>query len=209
MRFWTYGSESSSVRRLLVLLLLTIPGSSVGMGGTGGIVASEAAEWRFTPRLSMSSGRENDLLLDPSLDRNVVPAGSFLDVRPGLLATTSLGPASDLRLQTEGAWERYFNADRRLLFAQSLSAEWLHWVAPRWHARLRASGSYFDDSQRSTVRRIGGGIEGGLAFVRRAWTVELFAGRGGRRYPALDVLSDTGVLGTYTEGSTTVGINAA
>jgi Glycogen recognition site of AMP-activated protein kinase len=177
--------------------------AALSLGADGG-----AAEWRLTPRLSISGGDESDLILDPNIDGAVVGAGRFVDLSPELTAVRRLGPSSDLRLSTQGIFERYSNDENRLIYAQSLSGELVHYRRNGMRTRLIVSGDFFDDSRRSTVRRLGGDVGAAVGMVKDGWGFEATGTLIGKRYPNLTTEDDAGDLGLYSESSWIVGANA-
>lgn len=209
MPFSISGFDASGMRRRFASTVLAILGSMslVGLPGSGAVC--EAAEWTVTPRLSMSGGTESDLVLDPDLTRSAVPGGRYVNLSPNIYARGRLSPSTEVRASANAALERFLNSDDRLLYAQSLHGELVHWNNSGLRSRVAASGSYFDDSERQSVRRVGGGIESGLGIVRRDWTLEAVGGVGGRRYPELVSGDDLGSPGTYTEANWRLGLNGA
>lgn len=176
--------------------------------GSAPLSSAKATEWTVAPRLGISGGHESDLLLDPALDRSVVPAGAFVDLTPSLSLRTRPGARSLFRAGTTAVLERYLNDDGRRLYAQSAYAEWTQGLAGSGRLRLRADADYFADSERTTVRRGGGGLEAALGIAHRNWSLEAIAGLQGRRYPELEVADRSGSLGTYTERTWVVGSRA-
>jgi hypothetical protein len=204
-----FGFEMSAPRQRFGPLALIISGSLILAGLPGGFAVCEAARWSVTPRLSLSGGIESDLVLDPDLSRSVVPGGSYVDVAPSILTRKQLGRSGDLTITAQTVLERFLNGDGRLLYAQSLYGELTHRRRNGVRSRIATSGSYFDDSERPTVRRVGGGIEGGLGVVHSDWSLEAVAGIRGRRYPNLLSADDLGEFDTYAETGWHLGAIAA
>jgi hypothetical protein len=170
------------------------------------VATPRAAEWTVAPRLSFSGGDESDLILDPNVDGEVVAAGSFLDLRPELVVRR-VGASGRLRLSTAAVLERYLNSENRRVYAQSVVGEFAHFRSDGMRTRLFASFDFFDDSNRPTVRRYGGGAGLGAGWIGRRVGVEATASWNGRRYPDLLSPDATGLLDTYSESSWGVGAN--
>ncbi len=195
------GCRGASRRAILSGSLMLIAVVDLG-------APSRAAEWDFTPRLSVTGGSESDLILDPKIDGAVVDAGGFVDLRPELEMSRRLGRSARLRFSTQGVFERYLNDDARLIYAQSAGGELVHYRRNGLRTRAFFSGSYFDDSRRSTVRRLGGNLGGAVGMVRGRWVFEATGAVQAKRYPHLSTEDRNGVLGTYSESSWSVGANA-
>lgn len=172
----------------------------------GAVPAS--AQWEWTGRLRVGGGEESDLVVDPSLTGAIVPAGGFAELAPSLVATRWLSPRSRLDLGASASFQSYLQAEGRRLLGQSVTAD-LRWgLGERWLGRLSTSADFYDDSERPTVRRFGGGGEAGLAWLNEATSVELWVGGRGRSYPDLDLTAADGGTESYAEGVMSGGVDA-
>lgn len=205
MRYWTWASDAPGTRRRgggrvgvwlgsLVVILSPFVGAAPAL-----------SQWLATPEVRLSGGSESDLVLDPTVTRTVVPGGAFLELSPALSARRWVGRASLVDLGAFGTFQQFFNDDGRRLLALTgwtdLYATW----ASRLRGRFSASFDTFDDSERSTVRRLGAGAEAGLAYAPRRFSLEIWGGGRGRRYPQLTVTDLQGVPGTYDEATWSAG----
>ena len=77
MRSWISPSRLTIRPRQLVNLFV---GSLCVLALTGGGQNTLAASWEWFPWLSLATGYESDLILDPDLERSSVPGGYFLDI---------------------------------------------------------------------------------------------------------------------------------
>lgn len=187
--------------------------SPPGLGSFVGLVLLFAgalpvsAQWEWTPRLRLAGGEESDLVVDPSLTGEAVPAGNFVEVAPSLRASRWWSTRARLDLGASLSFQRYLDDAQRRLLGQSLTAD-LRWgLGDRWLGRLSASGDFYDDSERSTVRRLGGGGELGLTWLFGRSSLELWAGGRGRSYPELDLLQADDSIVDYAEGAASGGVD--
>jgi hypothetical protein len=170
--------------------------------------APALADWTVQPELRAGGGTESDLVLDPAVTRTVVPGGAFAEIAPGVAGRRWLSSGGFLDLGTTATLQRFFNDESRLLYAQSVFGDLHTALGGPLRTRVSASLSYFDDSERETVRRLGGGLEAGLLYGARRWTAEVWGGGRGRTYPRLDVLeADSVTTSTYAEGTWIGGAN--
>jgi hypothetical protein len=175
----------------------------------GGGANSFAGAWERYPWLSVSAGHENDRILERGADRFVVPGGTFFDVMPGVLFSRLLGERTRFNLDGQLTLEQFSNDDNRSLFGAAVNAELRRRVWSTWRWRLTAGGNYFADSIQETVNRYHAGAETAFGFTGRRGYVELLLGGQGRRYPNLISYDDSGVPGTYTELSASLGATGA
>ena len=119
MRSWIF--EFNTFRRLLVpgrvltgVLLLML---------SGGWTPSEAAPWQWNPYLTFGTGHESDRILDPDLDRTVVPGGVFLDLAPGVTLTNQLKPGTFFKLNGQLFLERFLNQAGRSVVSGLLTGD--------------------------------------------------------------------------------------
>lgn len=187
--------------------------SPPGLGSFVGLVLLFAgalpvqAQWEWTPRLRVGGGEESDLVVDPALTGEVVPAGAFVELAPSLRASRWWSTRARLDLGGSLSFQRYLEDTGRRLLGHSLTAD-LRWgMGDRWMGRLSASGDFYDDSERSTVRRLGGGGELGLTFLARGSSIEIWAGGRGRSYPDLALLQSDGSTVDYAEGGASAGLD--
>jgi hypothetical protein len=165
------------------------------------VATPAASEWRFAPEIRLSGGNESDLVIDPGLTRTVVPGGSFFELAPTIAARRWVGRGAMLDLGTFATVQRFFNDESRLLYAQTVWGDLYQSFHNGLRLRLSTGFDYFDDSERETVRRLGLGGEIGIGYVNRNWSVELWGGGRGRRYPNLPVQDGRNQSSTYTETS--------
>jgi hypothetical protein len=171
----------------------------------GGAAATPGHAWVWEPWLTVATGHESDLVLDPDLARETVPGGAFLDITPGLTLGERLGTRSILRLTAHTTLEQYFNTLERRLLSGQVSADLLLRGSGPWQLRLQGGGALFDDSERASVRRLTGGGEAALGYAHPRWRLELLGGVQERRYPDLLAPDDQGLLGTYSEAAWRLG----
>jgi hypothetical protein len=196
MRSWISPSKGGCYLRRTAGIIL---GSLVWLALSGGSASIMASGWQWRPSLEFATGHESDLILDPDLEGFVVPGGGFLDLTPGLSLSKALAGRSRTRIDGRLTVERFLNGERRLLLGGYLFGELL-WRGPGpWQVRLTVGGTFFDDSERETIRRFDGGGETALGWSRGDWLFEIVAAGQGRRYPNLATLDGNGLLGTYTE----------
>ena len=171
------------------------------------LATAAPARWSTTPDLRIGAGDESDLVLDPGVTREVVEAGSFVEFTPSFEATHRGAPRRRLDLGTSLSWQTYLEGASRRLYGQSAWADLRLGLDERWLLRVSASADAFDDSERSTVRRFGGGGEIGLAWLHRRFGVEVWTGGRGRSYPELDVVTVDGSTEAYGEAAVSGGID--
>jgi hypothetical protein len=173
----------------------------------GGGTAVGASNWEGRSWLTVATGHESDLVLDPDLVRFTVPGGRFLRLAPGVILENRLSKRSRLRITGRMDLERFDNIADRSLFASALKGELLVHSRTALQLRLAIGGSYFTDSGRSSVRRYDGGLEAGLGYWAPRWRVEVLGGVQGRRYPNLLLPDQFGTIDTYAEGSMSLGLS--
>lgn len=171
------------------------------------LAGSAAAQWETTAGLRVGAGGESDLVLDPGVTREVVAAGNFIEIAPSIETIHRGVGRRRLDLGTAASWQNYLEGSGRRLYGQSAWADLRHGVTDRWTVRASASAAGFDDSERATVRRFGGGGEVGLAWTDRRVGVEVWAGGHGRTYPELDVLTADGNTESHGEAAASAGID--
>jgi len=176
----------------------------VAVLGCGGISApAPATEWR--PWVTAGAGHESDLILAETPGRPVVAGGSFADLSGGASIRSELSADLLLDLGARGTLERFLNDDGRLLNSESAWAD-LRLSGPgALRLRLSAGGHFFDDSERPSSRRFGGGVQAGLGAGGSRWLIEAVGGLDGRRYPRLDAVDNAGIPGTYDETAFSAG----
>ncbi len=157
--------------------------------------------WQVTPEIRVSAGEESDLLVDPEVTRTLIVGGPFAELGPALYASTWVGDGTFIHLGTFATLQRFLNDESRLLYAHTLQGSVFHDLGSSFRGRLSASGDYFDDSERSTVRRLAAGGELGVAFLRPRWSAEVWGGGSGRRYPNFAIEEREGQTTTYSEGT--------
>ncbi len=187
-------------RRLLGSLV-----AAVCLGG--GPSASAASTSNWSPWLQLGAGHESDLILEQAQGRVVVPGGSLVDLAGGFRWTNDTTQGLRLAFSERLSLERFVNDSGRLLFADAASLD-LRGRLGGFAARLSAGGNYFDDSERPTARRLGGGLEAAIGLAGRRGLIEARAGIEGRRYPSLQTLDAAGRLGDYTESGWSAGAAA-
>jgi hypothetical protein len=208
MRFSISPSDADSTRRRLLRLTRIAVGSLILAVADPGAVLL-ASEWNFDPWLRASTGAESDLILDPDFQRTVVEGGPFVDINPGVSLERALSRRALLRFTTLASFERFLNDQDRRLYGQSLWTN-LYWTAGRsQRVRFSVGGSFFDDSERDTVRRWDAGGEAAWGLVNRQWKLEAVGGGRWRTYPHLDAVDDAGTVGTYSESSWNLGALAS
>lgn len=157
------------------------------------------AQWRIVPEVRVSGGTETDLVIDPSLNRVVVPGGAFAELTPRLAARTWIGKEAILDFGTFATLQQFFNEESRLLYAQTIWGDLYQNFGRSFRGRVSTALDYFDDSERDGVRQFGYGGELGLAFVRPLWNFELWGAGYGRQYPNLTFTDTRNQTSTYTE----------
>ena len=55
------------------------------------VAPADADPWQWRPWVTLSGGYENDRVIDPDVDRLVLPGGAFLGLAPGVTAYRRLG----------------------------------------------------------------------------------------------------------------------
>lgn len=201
MRCSTSRPDRGRARRRIGGAILILAGSIAGTAPAGSGADAFATTWTPRVRVDFAGGTESDLILDPTLDTSVVEGGGFAEVAPWLTLDGTLVGSTRLRLAAGGSLERFFNAEERWLSSQSLALSiGGRTIGPmRW--RFSAGQNFFDDSQRDTVRRVGGWTELGMGPTFERVAIEVAATFGGRRYPQLTSPDDLGELGTYDDWS--------
>jgi hypothetical protein len=185
-----FDTPRASVLRLFLVLgalFLVVPSTAYG------------SDWFLLPYLRLAGGSESALIVDPAGAAVVVPGGEFLDVAPALLLQRPGDGRVSFEIGTRATFERFFNDVDRTLYGQVLWADLTRSLTPRTRFRASLSGSYFDDSEQDTLRRINGGAEVGLAYSARRWFVEGFAGGHRVNYSNVDVIDASGSVSTYSE----------
>jgi len=164
--------------------------------------APAAAQWRFVPEVRLTGGEESDLVVDPGVNRVVVPGGPFAEITP-ILALRWFGRTARAEMGTYATVQQFMNDDNRLLYAQTAWGDLHKDLGKSFRCRLSAVAEYFDDSERETVRRYGGGGDAGITFLRPRWNAEIWTGASGREYPNLTVDSDGAEMmsTTYAEAT--------
>ncbi len=183
-----------------LLLWLPVAWSGAARAGPG---------WTAGGWLTAAAGSESDVSLDPGPTPSVVPGGPFLAAIGGV--NGHVGSARGLRLNVGAqAWYEHFtDAGQRALFTGTVVSDLELALGRRWTVRLGAGGHHFDDSVRTTLRRLTGWSELGLAWQARRWRLEVQAGLEGRRFPRFTAPDAAGALGTYTEAQTSFGTHAS
>jgi hypothetical protein len=184
MRFSTWGRNSLTC---LVAVFLVL------------IASRSAAQWRVIPEVRVSGGDESNLVIDPSVNRVVVPGGPFAELTPRLGVRTWIGKDALLDLGTFASLQQFFNDESRLLYAQTIWGDVCQNFSRAFRGRFSTALHYFDDSEQSAVRRFGYGAEAGLGLIRPLWNVELWGAGYGRSYPNLTVADTQAQSSTYTE----------
>jgi hypothetical protein len=163
------------------------------------IAAPSAAQWRVIPEVRLSGGEESDLVIDPSVNRVVVPGGAFAELTPRLAARGWIGRDAILDLGTFASFQQFFNEESRLLYAQTIWGDLYRSFGRSFRGRLSTALDCFNDSEQDEVRRFGYGAEAGFGFVRPLWSVELWSAAYGRSYPNLTATNMHDESSTYTE----------
>ncbi len=193
MQFWTLVSENC-----WKILMILVVGLSIS--GLGNPSPSEAADpWQWQPWISVSSGHESDLVLDPELTRTIVPGGYFVELAPGFRLSKRISPTVGFRLLNRTSWERFANDDNRTLFGSQLFGEFQYAGNSILRGRIAFIGDYFNDSGASTFRRYSGGGEAGIGFETSRWNLELTGFLQGRSYPNVAVLVNEASTQNYSE----------
>jgi len=170
-------------------------------GGT----ARAGPGWTAGGWLTAAAGSESDVTLDPGPTPTMVPGGPFVAAIGGANGRIGTARGRLLELGAQAWYERFTDADRRTLFTGTVVANLEQPLGRRWAVRLGAGGHHFDDSARTTLRRLGGWSELGLAWTPHRWRLEIQGGLEGRRFPRFPAPDDAGTIGTYTETQTTFG----
>lgn len=206
MRSWISPSRFTIRPRQLANLFV---GSLLWLALTGGGQKTLAASWEWFPWLSLATGYESDLILDPDLERSSVPGGNFLDIIPAVALAGRLGDHTSLRFSGQAIYERFFNEENRSLLSTLLTGDLLIRPGGPWQWRSTLGASYFTDSERESVDRFTGGFETFFGLSRSRWRLELLGGVQGRQYPNLFIANSTGGFDTYKEGTLSLGITGA
>ncbi len=162
-------------------------------------VTPAVSQWRVNPEVRFTGGDESDLVIDPGLTRTIVPGGAFIELTPAIAARGFVGNGGLLDFGTFVSLQRYFNSESRFLYGQTVWGNLLQNFGKGFRGRFSASFDYFDDSERSAIRRLGLGGELGIGLVRRKWNTELWGGVRGRSYPNLEVTTTHNTTGSYEE----------
>ena len=166
------------------------------------VVASRSeAQWRMIPEVRVSGGEESDLVIDPGVNRVVVPGGVFAELTPRLAARSWIGREAILDLGTFASFQRFFNDESRLLYAQTIWGELYQNFGSSFRGRLSTTLDYFNDSEQGEVERLGYGAEAGFGFVRPLWNAELWGAAYGRSYPNLAVTNMHDQSSAYKEAT--------
>jgi hypothetical protein len=168
-----------------------------------------AQTWESYPWISVGAGYENDRLLQQGAVPIVVPGGTFIDVRPGLLLSRTLGARTRLNLDAVASFERFGNDENRRLFGGALNAEMRQRFGRIGRWRLTLGANYFGDSVQEGVNRFRLGGEAALGITGRRGFIEALLGLQGRRFPDLVSPDESGALGTYTESGPSAGLTGA
>lgn len=203
MPFSTSPSRRQRARaaRASILVAILLAGPALAAEPAG------AESWRWHPWVTLSSGYENDRVIDPDVDRVVVPGGPFLGLAPGLTAYRRLG-RTEVGLTGQGSFEQFTGDDDRALYSVSANADGRGVLRGPWRWRVAAAGSYYAEPDRDSVNRWGGGADAAIRFAATRWYLEARGGADGRRYDHLTTLDDAGVAGVYTERSFSTGATA-
>jgi hypothetical protein len=145
------------------------------------------AAWQILPEVRLSGGAESDQVIDPGLNRIVIPGGSFVELGPNLVARGWIGRNTLVNTGTFAAFQQFMNDNSRRLYAHTAWGTVFRNLGRSFRGRFSASLNYFDDSERETVRRLGAASELGIMYLRSRWNAELWGSVHGRRYPELTV----------------------
>ncbi len=179
---------------LCLLSILFTPGLGFAQSQDDGY------SWLWQPWVGTAGGYESDLILDPDFTRQVVPGGAFLELSPGFRLSRPLSSKTSFRLLNRNTVERFFNSENRTLFASSLFGDFRFKGQSAFRARAILNGDYFNDSGSSTFRRWSGGVDIGIGAQFKRWGFEISGYLQGRRYPNVQVLTESLETETYTEG---------
>jgi hypothetical protein len=186
--------------------LQAVPGRSLAGLAAALFVAAASpafAQWRVIPEVRVTGGDEADLVIDPGLSRVVVPGGSFVEVMPGLSGGRWMGSDGLLNVGTFASIQHFFNAESRLLYAQTAWIDMYQGLGSSFRVRVSGALDFFDDSEREDAQRLGAGAEAGITYLRTRWNAGARAGVHGRRYPGITVTESGGMNSfssfTYTE----------
>jgi hypothetical protein len=157
------------------------------------------AQWRVVPEVRVSGGAESDLVIDPSVNRVVVPGGAFAELTPRIAARTWIGRDAILDFGTFATLQQFFNDESRLLYAQTFWGDLYQNFGRSFRGRFSGAVDYFDDSERDEVRQLGYGGELGLSLVRPMWNFEVWGAAYGKNYPELTYTDARNRSSTYTE----------
>jgi hypothetical protein len=186
MPCWT---SSRNCRALLLAAIMLV------------IASPSVAQWRVIPEARVSGGDESDLVIDPGVNRLVVPGGAFAELTPRLAARSWIRKDALLDLGTFASFQQFFNDESRLLYAQTLWGELYQNFGPSFRGRLSTALDYFSDSEQREVERLGYGVETGFGFIRPSWNAELWGAAYGRSYPNLTVTNVRGRSSNYREAT--------
>jgi len=158
-------------------------------------------DWRIAPELHLSGGSESDQVIDPGLNRIVIPGGAFAELTPDIIARGWLGRRTLLSIGSFATLQQFLNDQSRLLYAQTAYGNLIRNLSGSFRGRWLISADFFNDSERESVRRLGGGTELGLMLLRNGWSVDVWGSVHGRRYPKLLVQLDSAGGDTYEEAA--------
>jgi hypothetical protein len=193
------------LRRGAIIIL----GSTIMLAVSGGGTVSSAQHWERYPWFSLSTGYENDRILEEGPDRFTVPGGLFLDLIPGILVSRLIGDRTRLNFDGQLTLEQFSNDENRALFGAALNGELRRRLRTRWQWRVTAGVNYFADSVQETVNRYHAGAETALGVSGSRGYLEVVLGAQGRAYNNLITVNDLGIPGTYTELGASLGATGA
>jgi hypothetical protein len=177
------------------------------VAGAGSV--SFAQKWERYPWISLSTGYENDRILERGTERFTVPGGTFLDIIPGFLLSRAIGSQMRLNLDGQLTLEQFSNDENRSLLGAAVNADLRRRVGSAWRWRLTVGGNYFGDSVQESVDRYHAGAETAFGVSAQRGYVELVVGGQARSYPNLISVDDSGIPGTYTELGASLGATGA
>lgn len=188
-----------NVLALRVILLKIALSLFVGAVFVCAAVTPAVSQWRVNPEVRVTGGEESDLVIDPGVTRSLISGGAFIELTPAVAARGFVGSGGLLDFGTFASFQRFFNDESRLLYGHTAWGNLLQNFGKGFRGRLSASADYFDDSERSVVRRLGLGGELGIGLVRRNWNTEVWGGVRGRSYPNLEVIDTRNRTASYEE----------
>ena len=189
-----FASRSFTLAGFVFLALASFTPSRVGAEPI-----DEDAVWLWQPWISTASGYDSDLILDPDFTRQVVPGGGYSELSPGFRLSRRLSQRSVFRILNRNTVERFFNPEKRTLFASSLVGDFRLKGRSPLQGRVTLNGDYFNDSGSASFRRLSGGVEVGVGAHLSRWELEVSGYVLGRRYPNVLVPAVTVQAQTYTE----------